>query len=147
LNTKFDYSSDFEVDLVEHGVPKLSYFDPSDTHDTNLKVKYANLVFHLDTIVIKNANDINQLNNESLYSIALHAKIDYEKLSTYFSFRPHDIIQHTLRQTTQLSKSKIHYPMRHHLKSRFQMLRHKRLNEVITTDTYFSNAVCCWYEN
>jgi hypothetical protein len=29
--------------------------------------------------------------------------------------------------------------MRRHLKSRFQMLRHKRLNEVIATDTYFAN--------
>jgi hypothetical protein len=29
--------------------------------------------------------------------------------------------------------------MRHHLKSQFQMLRHKRLNEVIATDTYFAN--------
>jgi hypothetical protein len=29
--------------------------------------------------------------------------------------------------------------MRRHLKSRFQMLRHKSLNEVITTDTYFAN--------
>jgi hypothetical protein len=29
--------------------------------------------------------------------------------------------------------------MRRHLKSRFQMLRHKRLNEVIATDTYFEN--------
>ena len=30
--------------------------------------------------------------------------------------------------------------MRRHLKSRFQMLRHKRLNEVIATDTYFSST-------
>jgi hypothetical protein len=29
--------------------------------------------------------------------------------------------------------------MRRHLKSRFQMLRHKRLNEVIATNTYFAN--------
>jgi hypothetical protein len=29
--------------------------------------------------------------------------------------------------------------MRRHLKSRFKMLRHKRLNEVIATDTYFAN--------
>jgi hypothetical protein len=29
--------------------------------------------------------------------------------------------------------------MRRHLKSRFQMLRHKRLNEVVATDTYFAN--------
>jgi hypothetical protein len=27
--------------------------------------------------------------------------------------------------------------MRHHLKSRFKILSHKRLNEVIATDTYF----------
>jgi hypothetical protein len=29
--------------------------------------------------------------------------------------------------------------MRRHLKSRFQIIRHKRLNEVIATDTYFVN--------
>jgi hypothetical protein len=29
--------------------------------------------------------------------------------------------------------------MRRHPKSLFQMLRHKSLNEVITTDTYFAN--------
>jgi hypothetical protein len=60
-------------------------------------------------------------------------------LSPYFAFRPHDVIQHTLRQTTQLAKSIIHYPMRRHLKSQFKMMRHKRLNEVIATDTYFAN--------
>jgi hypothetical protein len=74
-----------------------------------------------------------------LYSKALPAKIDYQKLFPYFAFRPRDVIQHTLRQTTQLAKSTIHYPMRCHLKSRFQMLRHKRLNEFIATDTYFAN--------
>jgi hypothetical protein len=30
--------------------------------------------------------------------------------------------------------------MQRHLKSRFQMLRHKRLNEVIATDTYVSSV-------
>jgi hypothetical protein len=29
--------------------------------------------------------------------------------------------------------------MKGHLKSRFQMLRYKRLNEVIATDKYFAN--------
>jgi hypothetical protein len=29
--------------------------------------------------------------------------------------------------------------MRRHLKSLFQMLKHKRSNEVIATDTYFPN--------
>jgi hypothetical protein len=37
LNTKSDDSSDIKVDLVEQDIPKLSYFDPSDAHDTNFK--------------------------------------------------------------------------------------------------------------
>jgi hypothetical protein len=56
---------------------------------------------------MKNANDLNQLNKDSFYRKALPAIIDYEKLSPYFTFRPHDVIQHTLRQTTQLAKSTI----------------------------------------
>jgi hypothetical protein len=119
LNTQSDYSSDINVNSVEQDIPKLSYFDPSDAHDTNVKVNHANIVFHLDTVVMKNANDINQSNKDSFCSQALTAEIDYEKLSPEFLFHPNDVIQHTLRQTTQLSKSTIHYPMRRHLKSRF----------------------------
>jgi hypothetical protein len=126
VNIKYDHYSDIKVDLAEQDIPKLSYFDPSDAHDTNVKRNHANLVFHLDSVVMKNTNDINQLNKDSFYSKVLHAKIEYEKLSPYFAFLPNDVIQNTLRQTTQLAKSTIHYPMRRHLKSRFQMLRHKR---------------------
>jgi hypothetical protein len=42
-------------------------------------------------------------------------------------------------QTTQLSKSTIHYPMQHQLKSCFQMLQHKCLNKVVATDIYFAS--------
>jgi hypothetical protein len=105
LNTKSDYSSDIKVHLVEQDIPKLSYFDSSDAHDTNVKGNHTNLVFHLDTVVMKDANDINQLNKNSFYIKALPAKIDFEKRSPYFAFRPHDVIYHTLRQTTQLAKS------------------------------------------
>jgi hypothetical protein len=139
LNTISDHSSDIKFDIVEQDIPKFSYLNPSDAHDTNVKVKHANLLFHLDTAVMNNANDINNLNKEYFYRKALLAKVNYKKLSPYFAFLPYDVIQYTLRQTTQLTKSTIHYPMTHHLKSRFQMLRHKRLNEIIATDTYFAN--------
>jgi hypothetical protein len=122
LNTKSDPSSNIKVYLVEQDIPKLSYFDPSDAHDTNVKGSHANLVFHLDTVVMKNPNDINQFNKDSFYRKALPAKIDHEKLLPYFAFRPHDVIQHNSRQTTQLDKSTIHYSMRSHLKSCFQMV-------------------------
>jgi hypothetical protein len=59
-----------KIDLIEQGIPKLSYFDQSDVHDTNVKGKYSNLVFHLDTIVMKNANDINQSTKDSFYCLA-----------------------------------------------------------------------------
>jgi hypothetical protein len=45
LNTKSDNSSHIKVDLVEQDIHKLSYFDPSDAHDTNVKGKHANIVF------------------------------------------------------------------------------------------------------
>jgi hypothetical protein len=104
LNTKSDHSSKIKVVLVEQDIPKLSYFDPSDAHDTNVKGNYANVAFHLDNIVMKNASDINQVNKDSFYRKSLPAKIDYEKLSPYFASRPYDHIKHTLRQTSQLSK-------------------------------------------
>jgi hypothetical protein len=68
---------DSKVDIVEQDIPKLSYFDPSDLHDTNVKGKHANLVFHSVTVVMNNANDINQLNKDSFYRKALPAKTDY----------------------------------------------------------------------
>jgi Ulp1 family protease len=78
LNTKSDHSSDSNVELVEQDTPKLSYFDSSDAHDKIVKGNHANLVFHLDTIVMKNANDINQLNKDSftanLYMLKLTMK-------------------------------------------------------------------------
>jgi hypothetical protein len=44
------------------------------------------------------------VNTDPHYSNALPSNIDFERLSTYFAFRPHDVIQNTLRQTTQLGK-------------------------------------------
>jgi hypothetical protein len=102
LNTKSDYSSDNNVDLVEQDIPKLSYFDPSDAYDTNVKGKHKNLIFHLNTIVMKNANDINQLNKDSFYSEALPAKADYENSSPYFKI--HNV------SVTYLRNQKLFFP-------------------------------------
>jgi hypothetical protein len=45
LNTKSDNFSVIKVVSVEQDIPKLSYFDPSDADDTNVKGKYSSLVF------------------------------------------------------------------------------------------------------
>jgi hypothetical protein len=112
----------------------LSFYDPSDSQIDDIPGQPAYLVFHADTVQKTNIDNSILVNADPHYSKALPSKIDYGRLSPYFAFRPHDVIQHTLRQTTQLAKSTVHYPMRRHLKSRFQMLRHKRLKEVIATD-------------
>ena len=65
------------------------------------------------------------------------ASVDYEKLSPYFLYRPKKVIRKTLESTTQLAKAVINTPLKRHLKSRFLMLRHPRLNEVVATDTFF----------
>jgi hypothetical protein len=118
----------------------FSFNDLSDSQIVDIPGQPAYLVFHADTVQKTNIDNSILVNAAPHYSTALPSKTDYERLSPYFAFRPHDVIQHTLRQTTQLANSTVHYPMRRHLKSRFQMLRHKRLNEVIATDTYFSST-------
>jgi hypothetical protein len=81
------------------------------------------LVFHADSVQKTNVEDSVMLNIDPHFRKALPSKIDYERLSPYFAFSPHDVIHHTLRQATQLAKSTIHYPMGRHLKSKFKVLR------------------------
>jgi hypothetical protein len=100
LNTKSDNSSDIKVDLVEQDIPKLSYFHPSYAYGTNVKGKHVNLVFQLDTAVMNNIHDINQLNRDFLSSKALHTKVDYE---ICFTFRPRDFIENTLKKHKKIS--------------------------------------------
>jgi len=129
------------IDVDSHNANNLKLFpyDPSDSQENSINGKPATPVFCPNIAIKAQINHTAVTKTDPHYSKALPSKIDYERLSPYFAFRPHDVIQNTLRQTTQLAKSTIHYPMRRHLKSRFQMLRHKRLNEVIATDTYFAN--------
>jgi hypothetical protein len=97
-------------------------------------------LLHLDFAPISWwVNHTAPINTDPHYCKELPSKIDYERLSPYFAFSPHDVIHNTLRQTPQLAKSTIPYPMRLHLNSCFQMLRHKRLNEGVATDTYLAS--------
>jgi hypothetical protein len=119
---------------LQYNGQKLSFHNPLNSLMKKIKGNPVHLV-HVNSDQKINIDGSILVNTGPHYSKALPSKIDYERLSPYFAFRPHDVIQQTLRQTTQVSKSTIHYPMQHHLKSRFQTLRHVRLNEVIATDT------------
>ena len=140
LNSKLNPSSQSDSETVRKDPLQLTFFDPSDAIGNMLKGKPAYLIFHADTVHQTSLSNVIPITTDPHLRKALPGKIYYERLSPYFAFQPHDVIHHTIWQTTQLAKSTIHYPMRRHLKSWFQMLRHKRLNEVIATDTYFANV-------
>ena len=65
---------------------------------------------------------------------------DLDLLQEKLAFFPKDVIMETLKRTTQLARYIQIFPMRKHIKSMFQMLRKKRVNEVHSTDTYFSSV-------
>ena len=100
-------------------IPYLSFFDPSDAFNLSLNGRPASPVFHVDSVQKADIEVLSPNCSEPHYSKAVPGKIDYENLSPYFAFLPHEVIRHTLQQTTQLAKSTIHFPMRRHLKSRF----------------------------
>jgi hypothetical protein len=61
-------------------------------NETHLKGKPVHLIFHADPIKNCMISSIVLTSTESHYNIPLPIKIDYEKLSLYFAFRPHDVI-------------------------------------------------------
>jgi hypothetical protein len=68
----------------------------------NVNGKPAHLVFHADSVQKTNVEDSILVKTDTHFRKALRSKIDFERLSPYFAYTPHDVIQHTLRQTTSL---------------------------------------------
>ena len=66
--------------------------------------------------------------------------MDLDKLSPNFGFVPSQRIQHTLDHTTRFARLDTRLPLRKHFKSRFPAANVNRLNEVVATDTYFSDT-------
>lgn len=65
---------------------------------------------------------------------------NWESIQEKLVFLPHDVVMETIKRTTQLARYIPTFPMRKHVKSMFQMLRQKRINETVATDTYFSTV-------
>jgi hypothetical protein len=64
---------------------------------------------------------------------------DLAQLQPNFAFRPLEVIQKTLQNTTQLAKAVVNVPMTRPLASHFKWLSRFRLRETVCTDTIFSN--------
>ena len=70
----------------------------------------------------------------------LHKDLDPQKLCPFIGFRPLEIVCKTLKNTTQLARLIIRYPMRTYIKARFPHLNNQRLQEGISTDRLYSNC-------
>ena len=62
-----------------------------------------------------------------------------EHLSRCLGWKPLDVIEQTLKATTQMAENHTRLPMRMHFKSHNPALNVRRLNEVFATDTFFSS--------
>ena len=70
----------------------------------------------------------------------LYDKIDPKKVQPYLGFRPIDVIKATLKNTTQLARMVIRYPMQRHYKARAPHLNVIRLDEPVSTDPAYANC-------
>ena len=69
----------------------------------------------------------------------MHENVDPRKLQPYLGYRPLDIIKATIKNTTQMAKMVIRYPLRRHYKSRVPFLNVARLDEVVSKALIVSN--------
>jgi hypothetical protein len=80
------------VDKVsQHNRQKLPFYDPADLHMNHINGKPAHLVFHTDSVQKTNVEDSVLVNIDPHFNKALPSKIDYERLSPYFTLRHHEV--------------------------------------------------------
>ena len=75
----------------------------------------------------------------SLYKLK-REDTDLDLLQEKLAFFPKDVAMEMLKRTTQLARYVQIFPMRKDLKSMFQIMRKRRVNETHSTDTYFSSV-------
>jgi hypothetical protein len=64
----------------------------------------------------------------------------YDKLRPYLGYIPVERVKKTFENTTQWYRASTRLPFRHHFKSRFPAANVRRLNEMVATDTFFSDT-------
>ena len=86
--------------------------------------------------------------NESFDSLTYVVKASHklkkdhlEDIEPYLGYQPLEVIRHTLENTTQLANSILQSPMKRHFQSRFPFLNRTRLQETVSTDTFYANCM------
>ncbi|MEM7375623.1 MAG: reverse transcriptase domain-containing protein, partial [Bacteroidota bacterium] len=76
----------------------------------------------------------------------LYESLHPSKLKRFLGWRPNEIIQQTLKHTTQLATSNIRYPLRQHYKSRNPFANVHRLAETVSTDPITANCLSIFHK-
>jgi hypothetical protein len=76
------------------------------------------------------------------FAYVLHAAIQdqAQQYVEYLGYRPVDMIQKTLENTSQMAHKSLHFPMCLHIKARFPWLNCNHLRKRVATNTYFANV-------
>ena len=61
------------------------------------------------------------------------------KLRPFLGCQPFEIIQKTLKYTTQRTKMILHRPLQKHMKPRFPLLNSKQCYEMVSSDRFYAN--------
>ena len=120
----WEYNSEY------FGLPPLEEPDP----EGELHAVMANFVF-----APSRAANIRNLSKKPWHRIH-YPNVDPQKLRKYLGYRPVDIILKTLQHTTQAARTVMHHPLRRHVKARNEWCNVTRLDEVVSTDSVFSNC-------
>jgi len=139
--------------------PERYFFDPSDTDLPNqnlgqtvdLSIDWTlasgSLLSETSVDDFLNTLDDNTLLARDVSRVqGLHTKhhlteADAERLRPFLGFAPVERIRKTLLHTTQMAKAANVLPMLRHFAARFKWFRHRRLREIVCTDTVFSNIL------
>ena len=116
------------------------YYDPTDDSEP---IYGSEVELSLDENVLTTMTEAES--EAQIYALkawhrVIHKELEPSYLQPFLGYRPINIIQETLKRTTQLAKMVIRYPMRRHIKSRAPHLNVFRIEETISTDPLFANV-------
>ena len=65
---------------------------------------------------------------------------EVERIRQCLGWKPHEVVEKTMKATTQYVRNSLRLPMRQHFKTRNRALFVNRLRETVCTDTFFSSV-------
>ena len=127
----------FPTNLESLTAPRelLKYFDPQDSTmiptGSTISVPLMNPYVNPSPVQVKAVSTWHRVN---------HKKLDPLQIQPYLAYRPLEVVQKTLENTTQLAKMIVRFPLRRHVRARFKWANVHRIQETVSTDPLFSNV-------